>query len=193
MGFDLERLEVTTEPVTVLENVNMKVETSANFDFSQEGSLIYVPGGPERIAGRALVWVDRQGQTERLPVPPGRYRQLSLSPDGERLAFSMTEEIGSQIWVLNIADATLAKRTFIGSNSSPVWTPDGRRLAFSSGIGGQRVMWMAGDGSDEPEPLLTMEVIRACNPSANSTASWSHWAHATGLTCPLQTSPSPKR
>ena len=58
--FDLERLEVTSDPVPVLEGVRMSGEGAAQFSLSDSGSLIYVPGPVGELQHR-LVLVDRQG------------------------------------------------------------------------------------------------------------------------------------
>ena len=49
--FDLGRLEVTSDPVPVVEKVTMSVTTgTANFALSHNGTLVYVPGGDSLYA-----------------------------------------------------------------------------------------------------------------------------------------------
>ena len=67
--FDLERLERTGDPVTVLEGILMEPGGAAHFTFSDDGSLAYVPGGV-LVPERKLVWVNRQGEVEPLPAEP---------------------------------------------------------------------------------------------------------------------------
>ena len=45
-GFDLERLEVTTAPVPLLEGVITKESGAADFSFADIGTLVYLPGRP---------------------------------------------------------------------------------------------------------------------------------------------------
>ena len=67
--FNPDRLEVTGQPFTVLEGVLMSRNTGmACFDISANGDLVYVPGKAEGGA-RTLVWVDRTGKAEPLPLP----------------------------------------------------------------------------------------------------------------------------
>ena len=47
--------------------------------------------GDRVAAGTPLVWVDREGQTEPLGLPPGIHGSFELSPDGRRLALPITE------------------------------------------------------------------------------------------------------
>ncbi|MCH9034460.1 MAG: serine/threonine-protein kinase, partial [Planctomycetes bacterium] len=69
--FDLERLEVTGPPFQILKGVvTSDIYGSAQFSFSGDGTLIYVPGGPEIYYSR-LVLVDRRGEFHPLPVVPG--------------------------------------------------------------------------------------------------------------------------
>ena len=68
--FDLKRLEVTGTPVSILESVSMSSFTgTAQFSFSDDGSLAYVFGGLS-VGERTLLWVDRKGAAQPIPAPP---------------------------------------------------------------------------------------------------------------------------
>ncbi|MCZ6753222.1 MAG: protein kinase, partial [Acidobacteria bacterium] len=166
--FDLARLEVTGPPVTVLEGVMLLSDGTTQFSVSRSGSLVYVPGFGAGIRGEStLVWVDRQGEVEPLGAPERAYRNLALSPDGRSLAVSITED-PRDVWVFDISRHTLTRLTFEGRNQHPTWTPDGRRIVFSSSrAGGQRnLFWKLADGSSDAERLTTSENIQ-------SPSSWS--------------------
>jgi serine/threonine-protein kinase len=132
--FDKERLELTGSAVQVLDDVFLLPNGDAKYEVSKEGSLFYIaPSGRER----RLVWVDRQGvekpltETVRLFQP-----HPSLSPDGRRLAVSISEA-NADIWVLELSRGTLSRLTFGRQNYRPIWSPDGRELFFgSSRVGG---------------------------------------------------------
>ena len=64
VGFDLDRLVVTTDPVPVVDTVNMKRSGAVNFGVAQNQSLVYVRGKEGTDGGRSLVWVDRNGGEE---------------------------------------------------------------------------------------------------------------------------------
>ena len=152
--FDLVRLEVTGGPVPILEGVmRSTVNTgAAHFSVSDTGSLVFVAG--ISVAQSTFVWVDRQGGAEALPAPPRPYSRPRLSPDGQRVAV----DIEGDIWVYDIPRGTLTRLTFDGSNSTPAWTPDGKRLAFSSTRAGPAsLFWKLADGSGEAERLTTSE------------------------------------
>src|SRR5258707_6375694 len=83
--FDLARLEVTGAPVDVITGVQTSSDTgAADFALSRRGDLAYVPGS---AAGghRSLVWVDRSGKAQPLPLQTASYLYPRLSPDGRRL------------------------------------------------------------------------------------------------------------
>ena len=56
-------------------------------------------GGVYPATEASLVWVDRNGTSEPLPVPPGAYRHMRFSPDGTRLAYAEGPFGDTQIWV----------------------------------------------------------------------------------------------
>jgi len=152
--FDLDTLTVTGGPVPLVEGVfRAAVTASANYGISDGGSLVYVAGS-RVTAQRTIVWVDRQGREEAIKVPPRRYAYARLSPDGTRVALGI-QDAENDIWIWDLRRETLARLTFDpGFNRGPVWTPDGKRLAFSVQRGSaENIYWQAADGSGAPEPL----------------------------------------
>jgi Tol biopolymer transport system component len=65
----------------------------------------------------------------------------------------------SDIWVYDVARGGGRTRlTFTTNNGDPVWTPDGRRIAFYSARNGpNNLYWVPADGSGPDEPLITSE------------------------------------
>ena len=104
--FDLDRLEVRGTPSPVLDQVGYNtLNGSAQFDFSQTGTLIYRSGE----AGGGLVtvqWLDAAGKTQPLLAKPGEYQRPSLSPDGSRLAI-----VDADIWVYEWQRDTMTRLT----------------------------------------------------------------------------------
>jgi serine/threonine-protein kinase len=156
--FDPVRLEVLSDPVTVVEHVHMKPTGAANYAVSRPGTLVYVPGElGGQTALRSLVWVDRKGHEERINAPPRTYGPARVSPDGTRLAISILDHGNTQIWIWDLARETLRPLTFTpGTNGLPIWTPDGRRIVFMSDRTGVLNLYsQAADGAGSVDRLTT--------------------------------------
>jgi Tol biopolymer transport system component len=157
--FSLKSLEISGSPVPLLDDLvtNSPYTRQAEYTFSQEGTLVYVP---DLQLQRTLVWVDRKGAAEEIPFQPGGYYAVVLSPDGGRLA-TLTFEKGERTALLfgDFVRGTLSRSTAEGFLSSLASAPDGKRVGFSfapAGRGMNRVYWQSADGSTPPE-LLTGE------------------------------------
>ncbi len=155
--FDLDRLEVVGTPVPMVEQISTATSAAANFAVSREGTLVYVPGSVRgNAAARELVWVDRKGREEPIVAPARAYAAPRLSPDGTRIALDIRDQ-ESDIWVWHVDRHTLTRLTFdSGNDAEPVWTPDGRRIIFSSTRSGTANLYaQAADGTGVVERLTT--------------------------------------
>jgi eukaryotic-like serine/threonine-protein kinase len=138
--FDPAQLAISGQPFTALEGVLMSLNSgAANFDISASGDLVYIPGLSDK-ADRTLVWVDRNGRAEPLPLPPRSYLHPRFSPDGRQLAIEI-EGPNHDLYLYDFARAVLAKMTTDGESHWPVWSPDGTRLAYRSGHMAAWRMW----------------------------------------------------
>jgi serine/threonine-protein kinase len=146
--FDLDRVEVTGTPVPVAEGVmGNRASGVVHAAFSHSGTLAYIPGEQLSVR-RVLAWRDRDGAVERLAAPFRAYSGPRVSPDGSRVAVAVGGATNNDVWVYDIARETLTRLTFEGDNGLPVWSPDGKKLAFFSNRGGtQGIYWKPADGS----------------------------------------------
>jgi serine/threonine protein kinase len=152
--FDLKRLQVTGPPVRVLDDVAMDASTGAiDFSLSHNGSLSYLPGGWS-YADLVLAWVDRKGSVLPLPAPARAYANAHLSPDGKRIAVSDQGSGSSGIWVYGVSHGTMMRLTY-ANDTSPLWTPDGKRIAYMDESNRTfAIKWKPADGSGPEETLL---------------------------------------
>jgi serine/threonine-protein kinase len=122
--FDPVRLEMLSDPVPVVEDVEIASTGAANFSVSRTGALVYMPSGAlgGQAAPRSLAWVTRRGREEPVKVPARAYFALRLSPDGTRVALDIRDQ-ENDIWVWDFARQTLTRLTFDrGQDIFPVWT-----------------------------------------------------------------------
>ena len=154
--FDATSLEVTGNPVPLIEGVMVKQTGAANFSISDNGRLVYALGAEVgRGPVRTMVWVDREGLETALPLPARSYGDPRLSPDGSRVAVTVQDET-RDLWVFDVQSAARLRLTNEAAVIAPIWTPDGERIIFSWNKGPPfGLFWMPADDSGEAERLTT--------------------------------------
>jgi serine/threonine-protein kinase len=152
--FDAARLQVTGTATPVVQNVAADTSSGAAFFSISNIDLIYI-SGPTINERNSLVWADRTGAVTALPAPPHHYRDVRLSPDGQRVAVVIAEKT-QDVWIYDIRGNTLNRLTFEGQDLSPVWTPDGKRIIYQAALGGglSQLKWIPADGSGPSQALV---------------------------------------
>jgi len=160
--FDLNRLETHGTAVPVLSRLAAKATGTADLAVAADGTLVYLDAPASFTANaRTLVWVDRSGKEEPVAAPPRTYVTPRTSPDGTRVALSSLDE-EQDLWIWDLRRAMLTRQTVDpGQDWFPVWTPDGRRIIFSSSRSGQfNIWWQAADGTGTAERLTTNDHVQ---------------------------------
>jgi serine/threonine-protein kinase len=165
LPFDPAALRTSGSPTLILQGVATDVSSGAvHFAVSPSGALFYLPGDTSGGGRRDLMWIGPDSKQEPAGIVTGRHEMMSLSPEGSRAALlSSGGDAGELwIWIADLKRGTMSRLTFEGTFEEPVWTADGKRVAYSSSVKGQKVrgasvQWKAADGSGEPEVLFSSD------------------------------------
>lgn len=150
LPFDADRLEARGTPTVVLEELSAAVNFgSSQLSFSRTGAVVYRGG---RTPGRTrLQWLSGDGQTAALWDEPAFYQYPRVSPDGGRLAVTVSEGADADIWVFDTERGTKTRLTNGGYNGNAVWHPDGRYIVFN---GRSDLYSVRADGAERPQLVL---------------------------------------
>ena len=124
----------------------------AGFDASGAGLLAYAAGG--QIPAQAA-WYDRSGkELGTVGEKVFNLNSVRLSPDGTRLA-TEAGDANSEIWINELKRQVNTRLTFgSGASSTPVWSPDGRWIAYIGVRGKNNLYRKATNGMGQEEVLL---------------------------------------
>jgi serine/threonine-protein kinase len=154
--FDLENLEMRGTPTPVLGDVDYSANSGyARLDFSQSGMLLYESGGTGGDQLLSVRWLEptpeRPNNTRQLLAKPGSYGRPSLSPDGLRLALEVVTGANNDVWIYEWQRDVMTRLTFgdVGP-ANPIWSPDGRRIAFQNE---GSIFWVRADGGGKSQQL----------------------------------------
>jgi serine/threonine protein kinase/Tol biopolymer transport system component len=157
--FDLNALKVIGGPVPVVEGM-LPLMAAPQYTVSDSGTLVYITSavsGTTASNQRTLVWVDRKGKEQPLAAQPNDYRNPHISPDGTKLALGINAGNKSDIWIWDIVRETMTRLTFNEASADPLWTLDGKRVAFMTGLNLSEyaVCWKAANGTGGDEKLAS--------------------------------------
>jgi serine/threonine-protein kinase len=159
--FDASTVQMTGSPVAVEGGVvTQTANYAADLAVAANGTAVY---GLGHFTGKRsrIVWTDRHGARvgtlikESVEFP----RNLRISPDGRRVVLTIGPPSNGQIWVYDLSGAAQPQKlTFRDHGAFPVWSPDGRRIAFLWRTTTSRLSWIAADGSsDQPETIRSVD------------------------------------
>ncbi|HEU5358622.1 MAG TPA: protein kinase [Gemmatimonadales bacterium] len=144
--FDPGKLKVLSAPVTIADSVQQEIGGGPQAGVSANGSLVYVPESP-----LSLVLADHAGK-ERVLAEGHRFHSPRFSPDGSRLALDFTQQGSRSVWILDLGQLTLRRLSFDNDGHDPVWSRDGKWVAYEHNGG----IWRRrSDGSGDADSVYT--------------------------------------
>jgi Tol biopolymer transport system component len=96
------------------------------------------------------------GSLRTIPLTSGtlQHGAPALSPDGDRIAFARGSATKTNIFVMSLDDGRLQQLTYLDTdNWHPVWSPNGRQIAFGSAQGGVPRVWRIGLRGEAARPF----------------------------------------
>ena len=155
--FDLASLAVSGEPATLVQTVDYDPPGQAAFTIA--GSMLVYRASQHRPLAETRVGGSRGQQVGAIESPPGAFRTLTLSPDGADDRRSIVvmrrgcRRCGSSM--RRAARARGSRPTYWSGD--PLWSPDGRTLAYSVAADSPPNLVVRGDGGQGAERRLTQQ------------------------------------
>jgi len=150
--FSTSSLDVTGEAAPVADQVeDVTTRVQGSFSASANGNLTYLG---TMDADRQLLWFDRNGKQVAAVPGTDAYDDPHISPNGKQLAFVLVSN-ATDIWLYDMARDVRTKFTFGSGHEGPVWSPDGRSIAYTAIRNGQFGIYQrAADGSGAEKILV---------------------------------------
>ncbi len=155
--FDAERLALTGDAFVVAPHVQYLADGGTGiFTASASGRLAYASGGTVGLSQLAVH--DRAGRALRNVGGVGNYWTPRLSSDGKLVAVEWIDPVSSNrdVWTFDVAGVEPpVRRTFDpGEDYTPLFSPDGKRLAFAAYRKGSWFVYEKSLGGADEERLL---------------------------------------
>jgi Tol biopolymer transport system component len=145
IAFDPTARTISGGPVPLMDGIRRSgngFSDTANYGISDTGTFAHIPGAPDATQEAetiltTMVWIDRDGREEPLPIRPDDYTSARVSPDGTKLALVVGASLGRPnppaIWIYDTETRNLRlMATEPAVHDGPVWSGDSRRIYFRS-------------------------------------------------------------
>jgi len=163
LPFDMKRLVATGEPYPLAQGITPAMENRWLAATSGQGVLAWVSG---QSNDWQYVWRDRQGK--RLGAIDGAGSMVSISRDGKRLV----GDRGGNVWIIDFDTGAATQLTFNRGILNPIWSPDGRYVAYINNVA-QRLVRRLASGAGPEElllPVTTLTIPKSWSPDGRTIA-----------------------
>ena len=155
VAFDLARHRLTGSPIPVVDDVEINGAVSP-FVVSRNGTLVFRAG--VRAEDR-LITLGPGRRIDTLPITPQTFSYARFSPDGRLLAVTVGSARGMNrhTAIHDLEFGSMRQLTFEGGGHGPVWSPDGRKIAYtaeSAESDAEDLFVREADGTGKPRQLL---------------------------------------
>jgi Tol biopolymer transport system component len=156
--FDPARREFTGDAARLADRVGVTGNYGGLFTVSANGLLGLSTGGSPQ---RQLTWYDRQGKVLGHAGELATRDEISLSPDGTRVAEGRTDAKGAWVvWLLDLARGTNTRFTFDAAGAgNATWSPDGSQIIYAPSGGQSTDLYRKpASGAGKEQKVLHTEV-----------------------------------
>ena len=113
--------------------------------WSKDGKTVII-ALREKESYNSTIWKISSDGTQKTQIPghrEGLYRYIALSPDGSFFVYSAIDGRDLGLWIMQAdGDESVQLVSHPGFNESPGWSPDGKKIAFTSTRSGTFDVWI---------------------------------------------------
>ncbi len=160
-SFQPGSLKLSGHPATLVDDIGGSELGGTHYSVAASGRVLLYQRGAAS-SGSDLRWFSRAGQPLGMLGSTEPYWSMRMSPDGRSVAAEVQDQQtwANKIWIYDLPRSTPRRLTFSQTEDvSPVWSPDGKFIAFASRKQGQHyAMYMKpSSGGGQEQLLLQME------------------------------------
>ena len=171
LPFDSEALRITGDPVVLEDEPSSILDPQLSWtagwsaSVSASGSIGYYSAPSTNTIP---TWYEANGTPSgTLNLPRGHYESITISPDGTRgVAVLSTSPSESTLWLVDLVRGGATPLSSArGRNDTPVWSPDGTRVAWAADRDGPQNLFVKSVDDVTPERLLFQSDVPFKNPA----------------------------